>query len=233
MPNLIREVCNLGTVWYNPESLANILSLAEVPKKFRVTMDTSIKPALSCMRWSDGSVMKFTKFKSELHYFDMNNKSETLDNQSSNQFNAYSFITTVAKNQSIYHWREVEAANYAQKLYRMIGRPSIKQFKDILMNNSIHNCPVTVDDACRAVKIWGLDMATHIKRKAMKGPAMAVPLLKLDEIPAPILECHKDVTLCMDLFFVQGQTFLYTISQKKFCTLSVIENQHKAPYKKR
>jgi hypothetical protein len=33
-------------------------------------------------------------------------------------------------------------------------------------------------------------------------------------IPAPILEHHSEVTLCVDFFFVQGQAFLHTISRK-------------------
>jgi len=44
--SMVGEVRNFGTVWYNPNSLANILSLAEVRKKFRVTMDSAIEAAL-------------------------------------------------------------------------------------------------------------------------------------------------------------------------------------------
>ena len=40
----VGEFPNLGTVWYNHNSIANILSMKEVQKVFRVTMDTSIKP---------------------------------------------------------------------------------------------------------------------------------------------------------------------------------------------
>ena len=40
----VGELPNLGTVWYNHNSIANILSMKEVQKVFRVTMDTSIEP---------------------------------------------------------------------------------------------------------------------------------------------------------------------------------------------
>jgi len=155
--NLIGEVWNLGTMWYNPESLANILSLAEVQKKFRVTMDTSFKLAL-CMHCCDVSIMKFVDSRQD-----------------------FTILTPIlrwlitswairlmpilyhncSQNQFIYHQREIEAADCAQKLYQMIGQPSIKQFEDILCNNSIHNCPVTIDNVHRAIKIWGLDVAGH------------------------------------------------------------------------
>jgi hypothetical protein len=40
----VATVKNFGDVWFNQNSIANILSLAEVRKKFRVTMDTDIDP---------------------------------------------------------------------------------------------------------------------------------------------------------------------------------------------
>ena len=56
--NLIGDFPNLGPVWYNSESLANILSLSDVRKVCRVTMDTGKESAL-CVHRLDGSVMKF------------------------------------------------------------------------------------------------------------------------------------------------------------------------------
>ena len=35
-----------GEVWYNPKSLANILSMAAVRKQFRITMDSSVDAAM-------------------------------------------------------------------------------------------------------------------------------------------------------------------------------------------
>ncbi len=58
---LIGEVKNFGTVWYNPHSLANILSLAQVRKRFRVTMDTAVEASIS-IHHLNGTVMKFTEF---------------------------------------------------------------------------------------------------------------------------------------------------------------------------
>ena len=53
-------------VWYNPESMLNILSFKDVRKHFRVTMDTSvdnvIKASLKC-----GNVIKFEEAESGLY----------------------------------------------------------------------------------------------------------------------------------------------------------------------
>jgi hypothetical protein len=54
------HVKNFGHVWFNPDSLANILSMAEVRKVCRITMDTSVEPAMF-VHQRDGSIMKFNK----------------------------------------------------------------------------------------------------------------------------------------------------------------------------
>ena len=56
--HMVGEFPNLGTVWYNQHSIANILSMQEVRRVCRVTMDTSIEPTLSVHRL-DGSIMNF------------------------------------------------------------------------------------------------------------------------------------------------------------------------------
>ncbi len=67
--NMIGDFPNLGAVWYNPDSIANILSLADVRKVCRVTMDSSNEPALWVHRL-DGSVMKFAEHDSGLYVYD-------------------------------------------------------------------------------------------------------------------------------------------------------------------
>jgi len=62
---LIADIKSFGTVWYSPNSLANIFSLAAVRKLCRITMDTNVEPAL-CVHCAHGSVMKFSKYKTDL-----------------------------------------------------------------------------------------------------------------------------------------------------------------------
>ena len=38
---LVGDLSGYGTVWYHPDGIANILSLAEVQKQFHVTYDSS------------------------------------------------------------------------------------------------------------------------------------------------------------------------------------------------
>jgi hypothetical protein len=68
---MVGDFPNLGEVWFNPSSIANILSLADVRKVCRVTMDTSHEPALFVHRL-DGSVMKFAEHASGLYIYKCN-----------------------------------------------------------------------------------------------------------------------------------------------------------------
>jgi hypothetical protein len=60
-------VKNFGDVWFNTDSLANILSMAAVRKVCRITMDTSVEAAVNVHR-KDGTIMKFKEYKSGLYY---------------------------------------------------------------------------------------------------------------------------------------------------------------------
>jgi len=199
--NYVGEVRNFGTVWYNPDSLANILSLAEVRCKYRVTMDSALEPSM-CVHRSNGTVMKFVEYASGLYYHD----TAPSIKPSSESVSGYSFIVTVAGNKDRFHRREIEDANWARALYAMIGRPSQQQFEFILNNNLIRNCPVTVDDARRAVTIYGPDVPA-LKGKAVKSEPVRVPTSAPGTVPVPILGDHGNVTLCADFFFVQGMPF--------------------------
>jgi hypothetical protein len=204
---LVGDVTNFGTVWYNPQSLANILSLADVRKICRVTMDTAVESAM-CVHKADGSLMKFIEYTTGLYYFDTAKTNARKHNLH------YTFVTTVNGNKSRFHRREVEGADRARALYKKIGRPSQQHFEHILRNNIIRNCPVTVDDAKRAIVIYGPDVPA-LKGKSTKSPAIQVPTFTPVPIPAPILQDHADVTLCMDFFFLFKAFLSFIPSREK------------------
>ena len=57
-------------MWYNDNSLANILLLADVFKVARVTMDSEVKSSMYVHR-KDGLVMEFKQYRTGLYYFDV------------------------------------------------------------------------------------------------------------------------------------------------------------------
>ena len=223
---LIGDIPNFGTVWYNPSSIANILSLAAVRKVCRITMDTSVAAAFQVHK-VDGSLMIFLEYHSGLYFHDTLAPHCT-SNQSSATITNYTLVNTVAKNKSLFTRREIKGADQARELYRKIGYPSEKFFQNILSRNLIHNCPITAEDAKQALAIYGPDLAT-LKGKTTQRSTEHIPGTIPSTLPDYILEFHRDVTLCMDVFFVQGQRFHHTISRNiKFRTGSAIANATKA-----
>ena len=127
-------------VWYNPASMANILSLADVCKYARVTMDSQVKRSMFVHR-EDGYVMEFREFRSGLYYFDVAehggsggggySNTVTSKNSSNNSYNYFpylSLVQTVAANEDRYTRREVRDAERARSLRMKLGPPSERDF---------------------------------------------------------------------------------------------------------
>jgi hypothetical protein len=131
-------VKNFGDVCFNMNSLANILSMADVRKVYRITMDTSIEAAMTVHR-QDGSHMKFSEYKSGLYYFDT--AAVTTQPNLTSPSQDYLFRNTVATNKGAYTRRDIEGADKARVLYKKIGRPS-EQAEILQDKNLIQNCPV-------------------------------------------------------------------------------------------
>ena len=205
--NMVGDFPNLGTVWYNADSIANILSLAEVRKVCKVTMDTAAAPAIMHVHRKNGSIMSFVEHPSGLYVYNGNN--------SNDEVTAYTLLSTVAELKKMFPKRQVDDADAdaARALYRKIGRPDEAEFQTILRGNFIQSCPVTPDDAKRALVIYGPDIAVLKCKMTRSNAAPRAPTYEAVPIPAPIMRFHRNVTLCVDFFFVQGLCFLHTISR--------------------
>jgi hypothetical protein len=131
--------------------------MAAVRKICRITMDTSVEAAMDVHR-KDGTIMKFREYSSGLYYFDAGTDSAPAKTKET--FNAYLFVNTVSSNKASYTQREIDNADRARALYRKLGHPSEQDFARMLKNGMIRNCPVTSDDAQRALHIYGPDIAT-------------------------------------------------------------------------
>ena len=131
------DIANYGSVWFNENSLANILSLSEVRKRCRITMDTDVEPAIFVHR-SDGSSMKFIEYKSGLYYYEVK-----MDNHNNNEVSDYCFVNTIAYNKKMFSNREIKMAEKAIELYAILKRPGQKRFEFLLAHNLIMNCPVS------------------------------------------------------------------------------------------
>jgi hypothetical protein len=91
--HMIGDFPNLGPVWFNENSIANIWSLADVRKACTVTMDTSKEPCINVHR-RDGSIMSFVEHPSGLYVYDSNNANTNVT--------AYTLVNTVAEHRKLF-----------------------------------------------------------------------------------------------------------------------------------
>jgi hypothetical protein len=217
----VGSINNFGDVWFNTNSLANILSMAKVPKVCCITMDTSVEAAMH-VHQQDGTVMKFQEFESGLYYF-YTEKQSPPTNDTSHSHTNYLFLNTVAGNKDTYTWRKIEGADAARALYKKIGRPSQNEYAAILQNDLILNCPVTPDNAKRALIIYGSDVVT-LQGKTVKKQNNRIPGYQPVLIPAPIIAKYSNIRLFVDIFWVNGSPYFHTILEWiKFCTVAAIK----------
>ena len=95
--------------------------------------------------------------------------------------------------------REIERANQALALYRIIGRPSERKYYDILAGNHIINCPITVEGAKRAFYIYRPDVATLRGKMTGTTPRILSSYIPI-KLPADLLKNFMKIDLAADIF---------------------------------
>ena len=149
--------------WYNNDTMSNILSLAVVRKKFRVTMDTDIVAAMH-VHVSEHEIMTFHEMPNGLYAYHPDMVT------TKNSVSAYSFLNTVEQNLQLYTRREQRMANKACLLYRQTPFPSPQHFINLLDTRYFRNCPVTSADAKRAIHMWGKDIVYIAGKTTRQSP---------------------------------------------------------------
>ena len=134
-------------VHFNPHSLANILSLSSVANipGARITMDTHVEKAI--LLHVNGQTYKFLECQDGLYFYDTkhlpNHSNTMLSNYSAPS--SYHFLQRVDDNKAFYTRRQIEGADTARRIQASIGFPSTPVFKQIIQNNLIRNCGITVE----------------------------------------------------------------------------------------
>ncbi len=185
-------------VWFSKKAITNIFMLKNMKKQYRVTYD-SLEQTFQVHREATGLPnLLFKEHGNGLNFFDPRQAD-------------FAFVKMVESNMRLYSKRHVVHADKANSLYASLGFPSQKDFMWILRSNQIKDFPVTVEDAMVAYKIWGPSVAA-LKGKAVRK--MPQPI-KTDivSIPREICELHKEVTLTINIFFVNKIPFFLTLSR--------------------
>jgi hypothetical protein len=210
---LVGDLLGYGTVWYHPNGIANILSLARVKEHgYRVTFDTSDGNAFHIHK-ADGTVRVFNQSPKGLYYMDTKKHQEGM-----------TMINTVEDNSTKYSQRDYSKAILARKIQKIIGRPSTKTFLSIVEKNLLPNCPVTRDDIIAAERILGPEVGS-LKGKTVRKASTTVEAVTLD-VPMSIMSRYQKVTVTGDIMYVNKLPFFVTISRHiKFSTAEFLSNQ--------
>jgi hypothetical protein len=108
--------------------------------------------------------------------------------------------------------RKVVQAKEAHRAKAMLGNPSKKDYKWMVSNNLIANCPITSSDVTNARTIFGPDLASIRGKTVQCTPAPVIA--DYVAVPRGLVDANKVITLAADVFFVNGMAFLLMISRR-------------------
>jgi len=120
------------SVWYHPDGIANILSLHNVQKKYKVTYDITQGNGFVVNK-VDGNNPVFMPSNKGLFYPDVKNDA------------AHVLINTVDKNKNKYMVKQYSNACKARFIQDIIGHPSTSDYM-VCRGRPSPNCPMTKED---------------------------------------------------------------------------------------
>ena len=155
---------------------------------------------------------------------DHNTKSEIINYSSSS--NNFCLLNTVEFNKSLYNKQQIKKAESARQLQQNLGYPGNSVFKNILQNNLIINCDVTVDDFERSLKIFGTP--EPLLKGCMTSPSQIQHTAVTTTIPRELKHIYKKIQLYVDLCYINKLVFIVTRSDTiDFITMDFMENKTK------
>jgi hypothetical protein len=122
------DLPDYGTVWFNENSIANIISMSEAERKGHKISFTS-----GCITLTNATNSRKTDFKitaAGLYAFEI-------------LIDGSMLVQTVEENQQLFTQRQILQAKQARELYEMVGRPSYNDFLAILKNNLLLHAKIT------------------------------------------------------------------------------------------
>ena len=128
--NLVGKYPGLGTIWLDQHGIANIVSLHQAKEQHHIVYD-SVTNNEFMLTDADGNVIRFSESGKGLYYYDTNDRI------------GVALISTVKYNRSSYTDTDYHHALAVHELQIKIGRPSTKDFKNIIAANLLPNCPMT------------------------------------------------------------------------------------------
>jgi hypothetical protein len=225
----IKINCNMGTVvtnkrgnyrklkvWYVPNGIANIFSMHQLEKYYRITYDSWL--GYYVVHTPKGEV-RFYKDKQGLPFIDLEESNQgvavmllqkgvKLYKNNKGKEEATMLVQTVCGNYEGYTKQEVLKAKEACQGQALIGNPSKNDYRNMVSSNMIANCPFLKSDVTNARAIFSPDLASVQGKTIRRTPARV--MADYVAVPCLLVEANKVVTLAADVFCVDGTAFLLT-----------------------
>ena len=219
LTNLIGDLPGYGTVWYDPNAIAKILSLRRVRDRYHISYDSSLRKFV--VTKPSGKEFMFQESDGGLHYLD------TTYPHYEQQHGQVFHVNTVNDNKKNFTNNDYLRAVRARELQVMVGRPSDKDFIKILKTSSLPNCPVTPRDVLIANELFGPDIGSLKGKTTHRAPPIVDSPVSVDL--TTILKHYGEVTLCVDFMYVNKVPLLVTLSRNiKFGTMEAVADRNKA-----
>jgi len=218
-------------VFYNPKSIANVLSLKAVDnvKGFHIEMNTSVDPFINVIKGNHK--LRFMHSDTGLFYCTVDNMRQFHEDISRNS-KSISLLSTKKDHNTKYTPEEIDRANEVRALQKCMLWPSTKAMRELLNNPMRNNSILTTKDLHRALEIYGEPL--EILAGKMTAPSMKrndSQQILLSEIKEGF---NKRVKLYVDIFFVNGIPFLHTKSKDtNYITIQKLQNRKSREIRKK
>jgi uncharacterized membrane protein YgcG len=184
-------------VWYNPNGVANILSLFIVKRYYHVRYDSAQHDTITVTK-PDGNTWVFAPTGKGLY---------ALTNLSTD----WAHITTVADRKEEYTKREYRDAVLARKIQNIVMFPGVRALTKIVDSQFLANCPIGRADISAAERIFGPNLGA-LKGKTTNQASVPVGS-RIDGVPPDLLQRYQNIILAIDIMFVNKIPFLITTSR--------------------
>ena len=211
-------------VWFHEEAIANVLSYSLVMDRYPTTASTmpGCKNTHHVIVHLPNDVnIKFQRSAHGLLYHDPTSQATPWSIFSPPTLS----LTTVGENLQHFTRRQQEGIAKAKSLYEALGFPGEQSFLTAVAQNQMLNCPVRLDDARNMFQAHGRHIHA-LRGRTTRHRRKHVPSNGTIPIPVSILNAQRNVTLCIDLFYVDGLVFLLTVSRNlQFITVHALKRR--------
>jgi hypothetical protein len=164
------NVPGLGHTWFDPKQIANVFGFSHMADKYRITYDSDKEDAF-LVHIKEG-IIKFARTCDGLYAYKPSSRFKNQEKKSKTTIRQHisNMVSSVKENLMAFTKRQYENAKRARRLYTVVGRPTVPNYKSILRQNIIKNCPVTTEHVDDAEQIFGGDIGTLQGKSTQRRP---------------------------------------------------------------